>query len=97
MTDTLRQRVEKALALAKPLEMAEAKAESLREQIPAAQLFVGLKGFTLPEDHYDIIPGLFSIRRLTNPPGIIHVCRAADSKETDYLGVSRYSGGCHLN
>ena len=31
------------------------------------------------------------IRAVTNPPGIIHVCQAANLKTTDYLAVSRYS------
>jgi hypothetical protein len=36
------------------------------------------------------VPGLVTIRRVTNP-GIVHVCRAADISRSDYLGIGRYS------
>lgn len=95
MTDSLLDRAERFLALAKPLELAEARAKALQQQIADAQLFVGLKGCTLVEGHYDIIPEFIAVRRLSNPPGVVHVCRAANLRNTDYLGVSRHSG--HLS
>ncbi len=90
--NSLRERTEKLLALAKPLELAEARAKTIQQQVPTAGLFVGLNGCSLAEDYYDVIPQLLAIRRLTNPPGVVHVCRASNLRDTDYLGVSRHSG-----
>ena len=42
-------------------------------------------------DSQEIIAGLASIRSVSNPPGVVHVARAADLSASDYLGVSRYS------
>lgn len=61
--------------------------------MPKASEYVGICGAWVDFDSFDIVDGLISVRRVTNPPGIIHVARAADLQRTDYLGVGRYSSG----
>ncbi|HVP42644.1 MAG TPA: hypothetical protein VMS96_04395 [Terriglobales bacterium] len=72
-------------------EKAEAKSLALLPTIPATAVYVGLTGCELDVDCFDVLHGIAVIRRVTNAPGIVHVCRAADLKRTDYLSVARYS------
>ncbi len=81
-------RIRKAV---EPLLRAESKARELSNQIPSGVLFVGLSGVRLEEPSYEILPELLILRQITNPPGMAHVCRAADQYCTDYLAVARYS------
>lgn len=70
---------------------AEERAMELAPVVPEASEYVGICGATVGFDSFDIVEGLISVRRVTNPPGVIHVARAADLRRTDYLGVGRYS------
>lgn len=71
----------------------EEKAATLKPTIPKAQLYVGMAGIRLKFDQFDIIPEFLKIRRVSNPPGMVHVCAAANLRGSDYLGVARYSTG----
>jgi hypothetical protein len=39
----------------------------------------------------EIVDGFAAVRKVTNPPGLVHVARAANRNQLDYLGISRYS------
>lgn len=74
-----------------PLLEAEQRARELSSVVPRAKLYVGVCGASLAFDRFEILNGFAIIRSVTNPPGLVHVASAADLKETDYLGVSRFS------
>lgn len=74
-----------------PLLDSEALAVKLQSQVPDAALFVGLAGIVYEESSFDILPDLVMLRPVTNPPGIVHVCRSANLNHSNYLGVARYS------
>jgi hypothetical protein len=78
-------------AYMKPLQQAERRAHALASSLPKASLYVAICGTDVAFDHLPIANGLGFIRKVTNPPGIVHVCRAADLDRTDYLTVARYS------
>lgn len=63
--------------------------------VPRASLYVAVCGTSLQFNEHPVCNGFGVVRQVTNPPGIVAVCRAADLKQTDYLGVSRYSGAVH--
>lgn len=76
----------------RPLEEVEKLSERLLPSIPAGEWYFGLIHTDAEFDLLDIIhEELLQIRKVQNPPGIVHVCRAADLETTDYLGVGRYS------
>jgi hypothetical protein len=85
------QRIREIKNRLQPLLEAEARALELKECVPDAACFVGLAGVKFLGEPHDVVAGLVSLRRITNAPGIVHVCRAADPKRSDYLGVARYS------
>src|SRR5258706_9040710 len=85
------QRIKEIKSRLEPLAQAEARAVALKARVPDAACFVGLAGVKFRGETYDVVPGLVSLRAVSNAPGIVHVCRAADLKRTDYLGVARYS------
>jgi len=73
------------------LKNAERRAEELSSQIPKARVYVAVSGTDIGFEQIPLANKFGLIRRVTNPPGIIHVCRAADLSRTDYLAVARYS------
>lgn len=83
-------RIESLLARFKELEN---RAKQLQRTAPPAKCFVGLCGVEAGLERFDIVEGFGCLKPVTNAPGIIDVCRAADLKHTDYLGVGRYSAG----
>jgi hypothetical protein len=85
------QRIKEIKSRLEPLAQAEARVVALKARVPDAACFVGLAGVKFRGETYDVVPGLVSLRAVSNAPGIVHVCRAADLKRTDYLGVARYS------
>lgn len=87
-----RERLRALLAASEPLERRARAAEELRQKVPDASLFVGLAGCLVPEEPFEFMSGLAVLRRVTNAPGVVHVCSAADPRKADYLGVARYSG-----
>lgn len=76
-----------------PLLDAERRAAELEGDVPAAKLFLGVCGIGLGFKQREVFDGLITLRRVTNPPGVVHVARAANLERVDYLGVSRYSFG----
>ena len=83
--------IERLKGLHQPLLDAEARARALQSSIPNAHWYFGLSGIDFAGEPYDIFPGLMVLRQVTNPPGVVHVCRAANLKQSDYLGIARYS------
>ena len=75
----------------KPLIEREEKARELFSKIPPAKLFVGVLGVNVKFDIFTIIDEFIAIRKISNPPGIIHICRASNLSKSNYLSVSRYS------
>lgn len=75
----------------KPLQEQEERARQLSATVPPAAVFVGILGPPLPCDAFSFLEGYASIRKVTNPPGVVHVCSAANPSRSDYMGVSRYS------
>lgn len=76
-----------------PILASEKRAQELQPLVPHSHLFVGLMGVTYSEAPFELLPGFLTLRQVTNPPGIIHVCRAADLERADYLAIARYSHG----
>jgi hypothetical protein len=74
-----------------PLLLAEARANELVQQTPPARLFVAVCGVRVEFDSFEVLDDFLSLQKVTNPPGIVHVTRAADLRYSDYLAVSRYS------
>lgn len=74
-----------------PLLERETKAKELQKAVPSAESFVGVTGVTYTGEAFTLLPEFLTFRAVSNPPGVIHVCRAADLRQADYLGVSRYS------
>jgi hypothetical protein len=70
---------------------AEERGRELMQSVPQANVYVGMCKTELAFDEFRLSNDLAIIRKVTNPPGIIAVCRAADLSKTDYLGVGRYS------
>lgn len=71
---------------------AEERGRELMQSVPQAAVYVGVCNTQLEFDEFRLSNGTGILRKVTNPPGIIAVCRAADLSKTDYLSVSRYSG-----
>src|SRR6185437_14893780 len=71
---------------------AEERGRELMQSVPQANVYVGLCSAELSFDEFRLSNKTGIIRKITNPPGIIAVCRAAILSKTDYLSVSRYSG-----
>ena len=69
------------------------RAEELMPLVPKASAFFAICGPDIGFDSMDLRDGFLSIRRVTNPPGVVRVARAANLERSDYLGVSRYSLG----
>lgn len=80
--------IEKRIAF---FEEAERKAAELSSSVPEAKLYVGVCGVTLGFESFDIVDDLVSIRKVTNQPGVVHICRAANLQHSNYLSVGRYS------
>ncbi len=72
-------------------EAARQRGSELMRIVPTAQVYVGICGAAIDFDEFRLSNGIGLIRKVTNAPGIVHVCGAADLSKTDYLGVSRYS------
>ena len=70
---------------------AEERGRELMQSVPQASVYVGMISTPLEFDEFRLSNGTGILRKVTNPPGIIAVCRAADLSKTDYLSVSRYS------
>jgi hypothetical protein len=73
------------------IEKAESEAKRLSAQIPDGQLYIGIVGIDLKFNSCTFINGLATLRKVTNPPGFVFICSAANLNFTEYLGVSRYS------
>lgn len=73
------------------LKHAEERGRNLMSFVPRATVYVGMCGAQFSFDEFQLSSGIGSIRKVTNPPGIVSVFRAADTSKTDYLGVTRYS------
>jgi hypothetical protein len=73
------------------LKNTERRGRELASTIPAACIYVGLCGTGLAFDEFRLSDEIGIVRKVSNAPGIVHVCCAADISKTDYLGVSRYS------
>ena len=76
-----------------PLLEREKRAREIRQLVPPSRFFMGLTGIAYRGEPFDILPGFLTLRSVTNPPGMVHVCRAADLHRTDYLAIARYSLG----
>lgn len=72
-------------------EKTEAKAVELSKKVPPASIFVAICGAEIESDLFEIFDEFVTLRRVTNPPGIIHIAGAANHNQSDYLGVGRYS------
>src|SRR5439155_26164015 len=70
---------------------AEERGRELMQSVPQATVYVGVCSIQLEFNEFRLSNGTGILRKITNPPGIIAVCRAADLSKTDYLSVSRYS------
>lgn len=79
----------KDLEYLKPIQEAADRAKDLTAFIPKGNLYIGISGIELDFDYYQIRDYL-SIRKVINPPGVVHVCSAGCSN-SDYFGVGRYS------
>ena len=71
---------------------AEERARELMASVPKAHIYVGICNTELAFDEFTFTDQIGVIRKVTNPPGVVAVCCAANLKETDYMGVGRYSG-----
>jgi hypothetical protein len=69
------------------------RAEELMRLVPKASAFFAICGTNIGFDSMELRDGFLSIRKVTNPPGVVRVARAANLERSDYLGVSRYSLG----
>jgi hypothetical protein len=69
----------------------EQRARELQESVPNAAFYFGLTGCRFDDPESEIVEKGAVLRRVVNPPGLVHVTRAADPSESDYLAVSRYS------
>jgi len=85
------EKLDEIKAYLQPLVDREERAVELQQDVPDAVLFVGLSGVKYSVAPYEVLPGLLTVRPVTNPPGLVHVCRAAKPHPTDYLAVARYS------
>lgn len=74
-----------------PFFESEKKSIDLRASLPKGQLFIGMIGFPSLGKDFSFLDGVALLRPVANPPGIIHIARAADLKKSDYLGVGRFS------
>lgn len=74
-----------------PLQAAADRARELSTEVPSGSHFVGICGTTIDPDLFSVVNDVVLVRGVTNPPGVIHIARAADLSKTDYLAVSRYS------
>jgi hypothetical protein len=74
-----------------PFILAEARAKELAQQVPPALLFIAICDVRVDFDSFEVLDGFLSVRKVTNPPGIVHIARAANLKHSDYLSVGRYS------
>jgi hypothetical protein len=76
-------------ALLELFEQTEAKAVELSKIVPAAPIFVAICGIEIEIEQFEIVDGFAAVRKVTNPPGLVHVARAANRNQLDYLGISR--------
>src|SRR5690554_650312 len=86
-------KIEELKSSLKPLLDAEEKSRRLISVVPRKQLYIGICGVNLDFDSLYILDDFVLIRNVSNPPGIVHICRAANLKNCNYLGVGRYSSG----
>jgi hypothetical protein len=68
----------------------ERRAKALLDIVPKGDLFVGMTGLQMEPQDCEIRGSHIRIRRVSNPPGIVHVCCAADSY-SDVYGAARFS------
>jgi len=73
------------------LHRTEARGRALKQVVPSAKLYVGICGTNVAFSEFKLSNGLGFVRKVANPPGSVHVLRAANLANTDYLAVSRYS------
>lgn len=73
-----------------PLQQAEERARRYLNSEPAADRFFAVTGVSI-EDTTVTVDSAINIRAssVTAPPGVIHICRAAQLNKLDYLGVAR--------
>ena len=74
-----------------PFEQQEARSRGLRQTVPDALIYVGLCGVTLESSSVNLVPGLITLRKVVNPPDVIHVTCAANTERSDWLGVGRHA------
>src|SRR5947207_2801256 len=86
----IRERLAEFERLQAPLLEREARARELAETVPPAPRYFGLFAVKCAEEAMDV-GGYSLLRPVVNPPGLVHVLRAAKRRHTDYLAVSRYS------
>jgi len=91
MKENLISKVNKLKAILEAFEKIEANAVELSKKVPAASIYVGICGSKIEFELFEIISDFVSVRKVTNPPGIVHIAGAANHSHSDYLGVSRYS------
>lgn len=73
------------------LHRTEARGRALKQVVPAAKVYVGIFGTDVAFNEFRLSNGLGFVRKVTNPPGSVHVLRAANLVNTNYLAVGRYS------
>ncbi len=73
-----------------PLFDAEERAKLLISSVPSAHLFIAIENIELSFASFDIVDDLITIRKVTNPPDLLHVAQAA-TERTVALPVGRYS------
>lgn len=73
------------------LHRTEARGRALKQVVPAAKVYVGIFDTDVAFNEFRLSNGLGFVRKVTNPPGSVHVLRAANLVNTNYLAVGRYS------
>lgn len=87
-TSTRINEIRKRLA---PFEKATARSKILAKQISTALAYIAICGVDVDFSSQDVIEGLVSIRKVTNPPGLVAVAAAGKPEGSDYFTVARYS------
>jgi len=89
--EKLRAELERQKALQAHVEEVEATARDLKSSVPPARIFVAICGVRTAFQSETIHELWATIRRVTNPPGLVHVCTAAKQPQQGYLAVSRFA------
>lgn len=89
--EKLRAELNRQKALQARFEAVERKARNLKSIVPAAHIYIALCGVRTRFRAKPIFELWATIRRVTNPPGLIHVCCAAKQARHEYLAVGRFA------